>query len=178
MNPSSQQEWFCRHGKTAQWIKALATKHDNLSLILRTHTVKGKDWLLKLVSDLHMHAVARVCLYTQTNAIQIFWKRIFVLLFPQEKKPCYKNEQLSQTRCGMVAHAFNTSNWEAEESRSLWIQGQSSLHRVFQDSQGYVETLSQPPLSPQKSDYHKSIKYKALVSMVVNAYNPPLGKDR
>jgi hypothetical protein len=39
----------------------------------------------------------------------------------------------------MVVHAFNTSTWEAEAGRSLWVRGQPSLESEFQDSQGYAE---------------------------------------
>lgn len=35
----------------------------------------------------------------------------------------------------MVAHAFNTSTWEARAGESLWITGQTGLQSEFQDSQ-------------------------------------------
>ena len=30
-------------GNMAQWVKILATKHDNLNLILRTHMLEGES---------------------------------------------------------------------------------------------------------------------------------------
>ena len=39
----------------------------------------------------------------------------------------------------MVAHTFNPSTWEAEASRSLWVQGQLAQCNKFHDSQGYKE---------------------------------------
>lgn len=37
-------------------IKAPADSLDNLSLIFRTHMVKGENWILQIVPDLHMVA--------------------------------------------------------------------------------------------------------------------------
>jgi hypothetical protein len=39
----------------------------------------------------------------------------------------------------MVARAFNSSTWEVEAGRSLWVWGQSGLQKEFQDSQDYTE---------------------------------------
>lgn len=38
----------------AQWVKALATKPDSLSLISRTYMVEGENLSLKVVSDRHV----------------------------------------------------------------------------------------------------------------------------
>jgi hypothetical protein len=46
-------------------------------------------------------------------------------------------------RLGMAVHAFNLSTWKAETGRNLSISSQFGLHREFQNSQGYIETLSQ-----------------------------------
>lgn len=40
---------------------------------------------------------------------------------------------------GMMFHAINPSNKEAEAGRSLGVQGQSGLPNKFQASQGYIE---------------------------------------
>lgn len=86
----------------AQWIKALATKHD--SLWKDTQWMEKKDFW-KLVSHLHVHAVAHLCLYTQMQ--YKFLEKEFLYFSPPQKGLCYKNKQLSQTRCGMVVHSFN-----------------------------------------------------------------------
>ena len=39
---------------------------------------------------------------------------------------------------GVVAHAFNPSNWEVEQA-DFWVRGQPGLQSEFQDSQGYTE---------------------------------------
>jgi hypothetical protein len=38
-----------------------------------------------------------------------------------------------------VAHIFNSSTWEEEAGRSLWVQGQPGLWSEFQGSQGCTE---------------------------------------
>lgn len=50
-----------------QWAKELATKPDDLSLILVAHMVEEENHpLYKLSSDLHMHAM-RVCAHAHTR---------------------------------------------------------------------------------------------------------------
>lgn len=45
-----------------------------------------------------------------------------------------------QVHQAVVVQAFISSTREAEAGRSLWVQGQHSLHRlVFLDNQGYEE---------------------------------------
>ena len=39
----------------------------------------------------------------------------------------------------MVLHVFNTSTWEAEAGRCVWVQGQPGLESEFQDSQSYTK---------------------------------------
>lgn len=50
--------------KTGQWVKPLAAKPDELSSIPRTQ-VEGENQFQEVVPDLHMHAGAYVCAYTQ-----------------------------------------------------------------------------------------------------------------
>lgn len=45
---------LCWTSQVAQWVKALAAKPEVLSLIPRTHLVRGEISLQKLTSDLHM----------------------------------------------------------------------------------------------------------------------------
>lgn len=55
-------------GKNEQrrsWIKALATKLNDLSLIPGTHKVEEKTDFCKLSSDLHMYIMVHMC-YTHT----------------------------------------------------------------------------------------------------------------
>lgn len=40
-------------------------------------------------------------------------------------------------------HAINSSTWEAEAGRSLWVWSQPDLQSEVQDNQSYTETLSQ-----------------------------------
>lgn len=37
-----------------------------------------------------------------------------------------------------MAYTFNSSTWEAKESRSLRVTGQSNIHIKFQASQQYI----------------------------------------
>jgi hypothetical protein len=41
----------------------------------------------------------------------------------------------------MVVYTFNPGTPEAQEGRSLGVQGQPGLHSKFQNSQGYIEKL-------------------------------------
>lgn len=58
---------FCaRASKMLQWVKVLAAKLADLSLILGTHLVEGKSCLLA-VSDFHTHTGA---VHVQTQEIK------------------------------------------------------------------------------------------------------------
>lgn len=41
-------------GEIAQWVQALATRANDLSLVLRTHIVERERGLLQVVPDLHL----------------------------------------------------------------------------------------------------------------------------
>lgn len=58
MNPYSSLEV----GETAQWVKVLVAKADDLDLIPRTHVVKTTN-SHKLPSDLNMSAMAQMPLH-------------------------------------------------------------------------------------------------------------------
>lgn len=68
------RELFPRSGdganEIAQWIKELAAKSDDVSPILRDHTVEGQSKSPKLFSDLHTHAVECTPLLLDTNLVK------------------------------------------------------------------------------------------------------------
>ena len=51
------------------------------------------------------------------------------------------NLKMIHLKPGMEAHSFNPNTREAEAGGSLWIWSQPGLQSMFQDSQGYRETL-------------------------------------
>lgn len=52
----------------------------------------------------------------------------------------------------VVTHAFNSSTWEA-----LWVWGQHGLHSEFQDSKGYVETMSLKTNQTSKQSWYEDL---------------------
>jgi hypothetical protein len=54
----------------AQWVKALATKPDNLSLIPKNHMTERENQLPQVVHDLHVYTMACMpqhCVHTQNE---------------------------------------------------------------------------------------------------------------
>ena len=65
-----------RAGEMAQWVKALATKPDdlssvprNLSSVPRTHSWKERTNFHRLSTDLHTHAAAHTHTHTHTHTV-------------------------------------------------------------------------------------------------------------
>jgi hypothetical protein len=65
---------------------------------------------------------------------------------------------------GVIAHAFNLDNWEAETGNALWTQAQSGLHSELQVSQGYIVR----PVSKQDNKQTTKPKHKTKLTNQIN----------
>ena len=57
-------------------------------------------------------------------------------------------------------YTFNTSSWEADDGRSLWVLGQTRLQSNLQDSQEYTEKMQSQNKNKQTEKQNIKQQYK------------------
>lgn len=77
----------------AQWVEALATWPDSVSLVLRTHTVGGEKQLLRLTSGLHICTMAHDHITPPP---------------PRKMNKCKNKNKRGKSKCGQACHLVDT----------------------------------------------------------------------